>query len=305
MKLRSSVNLAFLVPGTAALILGFGALVGCRQERPGIRAAGVVDGEIALVKSLVGGQLAEFRTQEGDTVRQGDVIARLDGAKLEKKLEGLGIQEREIRLQEQRTRKKIQLLLETRAYWEDKVQRLHRLTESRSVAGDELQQARLKLSETTTALFEAEQMAKELQVKLEALKNQEEQVRLQLEDYSIEAPATGVVLRKFINQGEVVFPGQSLAEILIGSSLFVETFLEEEELSHLGQAHPVEIFVDGLTQPLAGEVVYISREAEFSPKYIISEKERKSLLYRVKIRLKDGTDRLKLGMPVTVRLSWK
>jgi len=274
----------------------------CRSKDNLIEAAGVVDGETVLVKSLVGGQVTLLELNEGDRLVQDSLVAQIDDRKIQKRLEALDIQAQEIRLNQQKTREKINLLLETKNYWEDKVQRLNRLKEKQSVAGDELQQALLKLAEINTSLFEVRQALKSLQVKLEALDNQKQQILLQLADYSLEAPASGLVLRKFINQGETVFPGQSLAEILITSSLFVETFLEEEELSHLRLGHPVDIFIDGLTQPLPGEITFIGREAEFSPKYIISEKERKSLLYRVKIKVKEGQDKLKLGMPVTVNL---
>jgi hypothetical protein len=51
---------------------------------------------------------------------------------------------------------------------------------------------------------------------------------------------------------------------------------------------------------LWGTVSYFGRKAEFSPKYIISEKERKSLLYQVKIKVEGNSGIFKIGMPVTV-----
>jgi len=302
MKFISNKNQRRLI---SALLLVAGVLLaftGCRREEGMILAAGVVDGETAVVKSLVGGEVIHLNLQEGASVDQGSLLAQINNSKLQKKLEALDIQAKEIKLNQQKTREKINLLLQVKAYWQDKVERLTRLTQKQSVAGDELEQARLKLTEATTSLFEARQALKSLQVKLEALANQKQQLLLQLADYSIQAPAQGIVLRKFINQGETLLPGQALAEILIAGSLFVETFLEEKELSHLRLGHPVEILVDGLSQPLQGEIFFIGREAEFSPKYIVSEKERKSLLYRVKIKVKDSEESLKLGMPVTVRL---
>lgn len=87
---------------------------------------------------------------------------------------------------------------------------------------------------------------------------------------------------------------------MIQDSLFVETFLEEKELGRLKPDQEVAVLVDGYAGELKGHIFYVSREAEFSPKYFISEKERKTLLYQVKIRVKDEEGILKLGMPVTI-----
>ena len=115
-------------------------------------------------------------------------------------------------------------------------------------------------------------------------------------------PAHGVVLERFVSKGETVFPGTPAADILEHSSLYVEIFLEEQEISSLTLNMKARVLVDGLEdQELWGKVSFFGRKAEFSPKYIISEKERKSLLYQVKIAVEDENGVFKVGMPVTVR----
>ena len=47
-------------------------------------------------------------------------------------------------------------------------------------------------------------------------------------------------------------------------------------------------------------ISYFGRKAEFSPKYIVSEKERQALLYQVKVRVDRDLEVFKVGMPVTV-----
>lgn len=189
----------------------------CQSKEEVIQAAGVVDGETVVVKSLVNGQITLLNLNEGEQVVADSLVAQIDDRKLQKKLEALDIQAQEIKINQQKTREKINFLLETKNYWEEKVQRLNRLKEKQSIAGDELQQAQLKLTEINTYLFEARQALKSLEVKLETLVNQKQQLLLQLADYSLEAPASGLVLRKFINQGETVFPGQTLASPILSA----------------------------------------------------------------------------------------
>jgi HlyD family secretion protein len=100
-----------------------------------------------------------------------------------------------------------------------------------------------------------------------------------------------------------LFLGAPVADILDRSSLYVEIFLEEPELSRLALGRDVDVLVDGMEGKVySGTITYFGQKAEFSPKYIISEKERRSLLYRVKVGLSGDLEVFKLGMPVTVRI---
>ena len=83
----------------------------------------------------------------------------------------------------------------------------------------------------------------------------------------------------------------------------IETFLEEQEIGRLSLGQKVDILIDGMEgQIFSGTISSFGRKAEFSPKYIISEKERRSLLYRVKISIDVSGSKpvFKLGMPVTI-----
>jgi len=151
------------------------------------------------------------------------------------------------------------------------------------------------------SLFDSRQSLRALSIRWESIQNKKEQLNLILEDYRIVSPVAGVVLEKFVSQGETLFPGNPVADILDRSSLFVETFLEETELSHLRLGQKVDILVDGMEgRTFSGTIIQFGQKAEFSPKYIISEKERRSLLYRIKVRLDQDLEIFKLGMPVTV-----
>ena len=58
--------------------------------------------------------------------------------------------------------------------------------------------------------------------------------------------------------------------------------------------------MDGIERPVfRGRIAAFGRKAEFSPKYIVAEKERQALLYQVKVRIDRDLDVFKIGMPVT------
>ncbi len=266
-------------------------------------AAGVVDGEVVTLKAAVSGKIETLDVVEGTDVERDSVLATIDSDKIQNQIRGLEIQEQEIAVNRKKLDRRIQLLLANLEYWKQQVGSFERLEKKESIAGDQLEQARLKLDEVEASLFDARQSLSELSIQSENIQNQREYLNLLLEDHIITSPVSGVILEKFVNQGETVFPGTPVADILDLSSLYVETFLEGAELSRLEFGQKVDVLVDGLESRIfLGTIVYFGQKAEFSPKYIISEKERQSLLYRVKVKIEQDLEVFKLGMPVTVRI---
>jgi HlyD family secretion protein len=286
------------------LIISFGLmfLIGCRRKSPEIIiTAGVVDGDVITVKSPVAGKVEILNFDEGAGVTEDAVLMVVDSEKIENQIQGLDIQEREISVNRKKLERQINLLKATHEYWKEQVARFERLEEKESISGDQLKQARLKLDEVEASLFDTQQSLNSLFNQSANIQNQKERLRLVLEDHNITSPVSGIVLERFVSEGETIFPSTPVADILDGASLFVETFLEEQELSLLELGEHVDILVDGQEgRMFSGTIINFGQKAEFSPKYIISEKERRSLLYRVKIRLDGDLDVFKLGMPVTV-----
>lgn len=283
------------------LLLALTAFEACRPETMVIKAAGVVDGETALVIAPVAGEIIAFNLVEGKRVAKGEVAAEVDASKIKTKIEGLRIAERNLRVNQAKTQRQISFLLKNKEYWQDQVIRLKKLSANQAVTQDELRRAELQLEQTETELDLARRTLESLRLEQASLENQREELELQLKDFSLLVPADGTIIETYITTGERVLPGKVLARLLVKDSLFIETFLEEEELSRVKLNQEAWVQVDGWPdREFKAVITFISREAEFSPKYIISEKERKALLYQVKIKPVEAEEVFKLGMPVTV-----
>lgn len=288
---------------TAVLIVCIAIIPACKQQQQNyIRAAGVVDGEVISLKSLVSGMIDRLNFKEGSLVRQDEVLVEINADKVINQIKGLDIKEQEIDINQNKLLRRISFLKQNLDYWKSQVESFERLREKNSISGDELEKARLKLKEIETNLFEAEQSLRELKVRREDLHNEKNRLELLHDDFTLFSPVTGMVLDRYMNEGEAVMPGFAIAEILDINSLFIETFVEERELGQINIGQKVEIFVDGIEErSFSGEIVLFGREAEFSPKYILSEQERQALLYKVKISIDGDNQVFKIGMPVTIQ----
>jgi HlyD family secretion protein len=267
-----------------------------------IKAPGIADGEMITVKAAVTGTLLEQMIKEGEKVNRDQVLAQVNADKMENQLKELEINNREIDINKEKISKKLKFLDSNIQYLRKQVQRFQRLKKKKSIPGEQLETMELKLLEAETSRFDLKKTLEAFNVQKEKIENKREYLLLLLEDHTLKSPVDGVVVEKFVSPGETVFPGTAIADILDTSSLYVEIFIEGKEIAGLTLHQEAVIHLDGIDKELNGVISYFGKKAEFSPKYIISEKERQSLLYRVKIKVEDTSGILKLGMPVTVIL---
>ncbi|MCK5005523.1 MAG: efflux RND transporter periplasmic adaptor subunit [Candidatus Aminicenantes bacterium] len=266
-----------------------------------IKAPGIVEGEIITMKSKVASSIEKIYVNEGDEIKSGDLLAGLDSRVIKNKLKDVELSLEATGINSEKLKKKKILINENLRYLKRQVSRFERLSKKRSISGDDLEKVKIKLLESETAQYELIKSLEGLEVQKNVLENKKEYLRIILEDYTLESGVDGFVMEKFISMGENIFPGMPMFDILDKNSLFIEIFLEEKELPRIRNGGKVRIIVDGAEEKdLTGIVSEIGRKSEFSPRYVISEIERKSLLFKVKIRVKENIGIFKIGMPVTV-----
>lgn len=273
------------------------------NENAAIVAPGVVDGDIIVIKSLVKGDLIKLPLKEGDKIGSDTLVAEVDTAKIRNSLEKISIERSLILNRQESIKNRMELAVSNRNYLKKQYSRYKRLKKKNSVPGEKVEKLSVQLTEAVTTLKELKTSLLRTEIELKKLDNLEKDLSLTLEDHLMKSPVSnGLVLEKYLNRGETVNPGSPVLEILDTESLYVEVFLEETEVNKLKIGDTVKISADGLNKKYEGKITFFGKKAEFSPKYIISEKERKNLLFKVKIDIKTGTGTFKIGMPVTVEL---
>lgn len=284
------------------LILVFLSLSGCGKDSGSqIKAPGIVEGEIISVKSKVAAEVITVYISEGEKISAGSDIVSLDSRVILNNLKDVDLNIDEININLKKLDIKMVLVKANKEYFKKKTSSFERLNKRKSVSGEDLEKVRLRSLEADTAFFELKKGIETLNIQKRRLETRREYFNIILEDYSIISKVNGFVLEKFVTAGENVFPGMALADILDSSSLYIEIFIEEKELYSLEHGQTVKIVVDGFNEgELKGKVAVIGKKAEFSPKYVISEIERKALLYKVKIKIEKNINIFKIGMPVTI-----
>lgn len=125
-----------------------------------------------------------------------------------------------------------------------------------------------------------------------------EQIDEQLKNNSIESPIAGMVLTKYLNEGEFATIGKPIFKMASLDVMTLKTYITGDELPQVKIGQKVTVLIDagdGKTKEIPGTVYWISSKAEFTPKTIQTKNERANLVYAAKIHVNnDGF--LKIGM---------
>jgi len=125
-----------------------------------------------------------------------------------------------------------------------------------------------------------------------------EAARINLNKHTIYAPASGFVSSRSVEPGENVLPGATLMVISQLDEVELTVYVPLDKLGFVRLGQEVEVTVDAYPgEVFTGRVVYISPEAEFTPKNVQTKEERVSLVFAVKVRIPNPEHKLKPGMP--------
>ena len=163
----------------------------------------------------------------------------------------------------------------------------------------ELEQAKERLGETKIA----SQAAK---ARVQSLEAREVEARANVTDTRVVAPFDGTVLRKLVEEGQVVAAGTPLVTFVDLSKLYVKVYLPEGEIAKVRLGNAARVYVDAFPKKyFEAAVSEVSQQAEFTPRDIHMKDERVKLVFAVKLALKNPQGFLKPGMPADSRIQWQ
>ncbi len=272
-------------------------------------------------------RIAAVLVQEGDRVRPGQVLARLDTSRLEPQvaqaaaqvaaqgyaLERLRNGSRPEEIAQARAQLRLQEanLVLARA----NLDRGEKLLPSGSISKEEVDQrsqavgvgeANVNYAQETLRLAELGPRKEDIaqaEAQLRGVQAQLALLRQQCADAELVAPSPGVVRTRLLEPGEMVTPQKPVFTLAITDPKWVRAYVSEPDLGKIRPGLAASVAVDSFPdRPFEGWVGFISPVAEFTPKAVQTEELRTSLVYEVRVFVKDPEDVLRLGMPATVHL---
>lgn len=116
------------------------------------------------------------------------------------------------------------------------------------------------------------------------------------------APLAGFVFDTLYQQGEWVPAGRPVISLLPPAGVKVRAFVPETRIGALHVGNAVRVLVDGAGEPFAGNISFISPQAEYTPPVIYSQESRGKLVFMIEAVFDPATAvKLHPGQPVDVK----
>ncbi len=286
-----------------ALFLIFAAVFGsCSNDEGNDVFTGVIEGTMVQVPALTGGKIVALFADTGDRVTDGQILAQVDTTDLIYQRMQLDAASMEVDVQEEIAATALQRAKADLDYVRQRYERVSSLLDGGAVTEQAVDDARIALRNAESAYETASQQVRTVQAKNRSLSAQLASVEKRIRDASVAAPIGGTVTGKYYEAGEAVPQLRPIFEILETSEVWVKIYVGEERLPSLKVGQTAQIRANGLEKPLPGTIAWISPEAEFTPKQILTPEVRTSLVYAVKVIVDNKDGILKHGMPVEVHL---
>ncbi len=284
-------------------VLLIAALTACNGDNTDdFVASAIVEGTAIKVSAQTGGLILSMSLAEGEDVQIGQTVAVIDTEKLAFQLEQIEAGLQEISVQRKIAQNTLSAAHTNFENVKKKYQRFQDLYKQNSASKQTLDGLETAYDNARSQLENAEQNLQIIESKEKGVNAQRKLLRRQIDDAVVNAPISGTLTTRFYEPGETVAPGLPVVEIIDLSRMWTKVYVSELMLPHVQVDGAATVKVDGSDQSLSGRIGWISSKAEFTPKNILTEESRTSLVYAVKVEIDNPNGILKHGMPVEVVL---
>ena len=223
----------------------------------------------------VSGRLLKLYVEEGDEVKEGQLIAELDSD-----IYKTSLKEAKAAIKEKRALK----IKETQNYELNAP-----LCKDFTVSKEEC----INLKENMNfAIAQYE----------EAVSNLEKTI-INLDDTKLYAPYNGTILSRIREKGTILQEGETVYSISMTEPVWVRTYIDETNLSRIKLGQKAFIYTDSRPKnPYMAHIGFISPVAEFTPKTVETTSLRTDLVYRLRVIIDNTDSYLRQGMPVTIKV---
>jgi HlyD family secretion protein len=140
-----------------------------------------------------------------------------------------------------------------------------------------------------------------LRADLKKVEMVKEEAELNLGKCSIHAFQEGIVTSKNYEVGEFIGIGSKLLSLIDFNDMWLYFYIPQSELGNWELGDRVNLNADAFPEiSFSGEVIYISPEAEFTPKNVQTKEARMDTVFKIKVKVTDGVNKLRPGMWVDV-----
>ena len=255
------------------------------------------------IATKYGGEITEIAVEEGEWVKAGQVLAKMDSSELEADLR---VAQANLRHTEQSklyanaivAQRKSELTLA-----QQELRRSQKLIKQGHVSKELIDQRLAHQNSSEAGLQAAKAQVAEAVAAIEVAQAQIGKIKVKLEDSLLVSPRDGRVLYRLAEPGEILGMGGKVLTILDLSDVYMTLFLPTEQATRVSIGAEARIVLDAFPDiAIPAKVSFIAPRSQFTPRAVETRTEREKLMFRIKVKidveiLKHYAERVKTGVP--------
>ena len=277
-------------------------------------ANGRIEGVEIDIAAKSAGRLTAVLVDEGDFVKAGDVLARMDTAVLEAQMREAQAQLRQAKssvavahsqvTQRESERAAADAVVAQREAERDvakkRVERTESLAKQTATSEQQLDEdragyhravaalnaAKAQVAAAESAILTAKSQVIGAEASGEALQATIDRIQADFNDSELKAPRDGRVQYRVAQPGEVLNPGGIVLNLLDVGDVRMMFFLPTAEAGRVALGSEVRLVLDAAPQyVIPAKVSFVADVAQFTPKTVETAEERQKLMFRVKAKI--------------------
>ena len=296
------MNMSRRILSFPIVIMSVLVLTACGTDKKEFDATGTFEATETTVFAEQSGALLTFGVNEGDSIAIATEVGVIDTIQTKLKIQQLSATKKVYQSQKPDTERQIAAIRQQLEKALQDEQRYKELVADGAVPSkmldDASSQVKVLQKQLDAQISSLSTLHSSLNSQTAAADVQIEQLRDVLSKCHIVSPATGIVLEKYVEQGEFVSIGKPLFKIADTKNMYLRAYVTSVQLQNIRIGQKVKVLADygdGQRKEYQGCISWISSRSEFTPKTILTDDERADLVYAVKVAIKnDGF--VKIGM---------
>jgi HlyD family secretion protein len=247
---------------------------------------GRLDSDEIDIDTKFAGRIAEIKADEGDMVKAGQVVARMDTRDIEASLKKSQAQVLQAQRAVEEANANVVQQTSQALLAQQEMDRT-KYTVSRGAETKELlDQRQQQLDGANAALRAAQERVTEAEHALEASTHDVELYTVNIADNTLVAPKDGRLQYRVANIGEVLPAGGKVFTMLDISYVYMDVYLPTAQAGKVKFGTEARIVLDANPNvAIPAKVSFIATQAQFTPKTVETEDERDKLMFRIRIRI--------------------
>jgi HlyD family secretion protein len=285
---------------TKLLIITFAILaMGCKTKIREADAYGNFEATEVIVSSETGGRILRFDLTEGSEIKKGEEIALIDTTLIHLQKAEIDAGMKSVKTRIITINSQNDILNQQISNLNINIRRIENMLKDDAATKKQYDDLTGQVEVLQKQIAANNSQKFSVAAELSVYESKKATLREQTERSSVKSPITGTILEKYSEAGEMTAPGKPLAKIADLSVMKLKVYVSGAQLGSIKTGQQCTVRTDNGKRgydTFPGTISFISGKAEFTPKIIQTKEERVTLVYAVKIDVKnDGI--MKSGMP--------